>query len=371
MKKPDSAIRNPQSPIPEVYHFCTYFDSNYLVRGLALYRSLARHAPPFVLYVLCLDNFTYNFLTSLNLSNLRLISLPEFEYRDENLLKAKETRTIVEYYFTCTPSLLLYVLNHFPQVDIATYLDADLFFYSNPGPIYEELGGESILIVEQRFPKKLDHLKRFGVYNVGVLSFRNDTYGKECLHWWRERCIEWCYDRIENVKFADQKYLDDWPRRFSGVVVLKHKGTNLAPWNIDGPSIQERNGSIVVDGDSLICYHFQGLKMITRFCFNPNLSLYGVELNATIRQKIYAPYLRELKSLSNWVTSDFRNSVRSNRASTLCDLIRLMIYDRTLLHVGPLTMELHLEPIVRPLLDLKRFITTKFWPDELKKYKDQ
>jgi hypothetical protein len=37
-------------------HFCTYFDSHYLARALALYDSLQEHCAPFELFVLCLDN---------------------------------------------------------------------------------------------------------------------------------------------------------------------------------------------------------------------------------------------------------------------------------------------------------------------------
>ena len=59
-------------------HFCTYFDSNFLIKGLTLYRSLARHTTePFTLSVLCLDNFTYRTLVDLALEGLQPISLEE------------------------------------------------------------------------------------------------------------------------------------------------------------------------------------------------------------------------------------------------------------------------------------------------------
>ena len=57
-----------------------------------------------------------------------------------------------------------------------------------------------------------------------VMIFRTTESGMECLDWWRDRCNEWCYFRLEDGKMGDQKYLDDWPTRFKGVHVLQHKG---------------------------------------------------------------------------------------------------------------------------------------------------
>ena len=90
--------------------FCTYFDQNYLPRGLALYRSLREHCPGFKLWVLCMDEATHQVLTQLDLPEVEPISLKDFEKDDEPLLAAKQNRSQVEYYFTCTPSLLLFVL---------------------------------------------------------------------------------------------------------------------------------------------------------------------------------------------------------------------------------------------------------------------
>src|SRR5205823_10040223 len=102
---------------------------------------------------------------------------------------------------------------------------------------------------------------------VGLMAFRNDSFGRECLEWWRERCLEWCYDRLEGDRFADQKYLDDWPTRFERVVVLQHKGAGVAPWNAMNYQICLQNGRVIVDGQPLIFYHFHGLKIINRWLY--------------------------------------------------------------------------------------------------------
>lgn len=286
-------MRNP------VYHFCTYFDRHYLARGLTLYRSLSDHAGDFVLWVLCFDDDTYDALSRLNQPNLRPVSLHELEQGDERLLVAKGNRSRIEYYFTCTPSWPLYIMNHAPDVDLVTYVDADILFYASPAPIYDELGDDSILIIEHRFPERRRHLATHGRFNVGYLTFRNDTYGRECLEWWRERCLDWCYDRIEDGRFADQGYLSDWPERFRGVVVLQHKGANVAPWNWSNYRIHIDHGRPTVDGEPLIFYHFHGFKIINRRLCEPGLLGYD-RMPLALRRWLYTSYLRALRDTEDW-----------------------------------------------------------------------
>jgi len=282
-----------------MYYFCTYFDQNYLPRGLALYRSLREHCPEFKLWVLCMDEATHEIMTHLDLPEVASITLQEFENGDDSLLSAKQNRSQVEYYFTCTPSLPLHVLNHWPEVDLITYLDADLFFFASPKPLFDELGADSISIIGHRFPPHLRERERYGIYNVGWLSFRRDENALACLQWWRERCIEWCYDREENGRFADQKYLDDWPNRFKNVVVLEHKGANLAPWNVSNYRLYHDKSGILVDNQPLIVFHFQGLKMITNWLYDPSWFEYSVKPSAVLRGKIYAAYLQSLNDVNN------------------------------------------------------------------------
>ncbi len=293
-------------------YFCTYFDRHYLTRGLTLYRSLQKHAGDFVLWVLCLDDVSYDALTRLDLPNLRPISLPQLEKADPGLLEIKQTRSRIEYYFTCSPVLPLYILNSSPDVDLITYLDADLFFYADPQPLYDELGDESILIIEHRFPARLRYLESRGVFNVGLLAFRNDPSGRQCLDWWRERCLEWCYDRLEDGRFADQKYLNDWPTRFSHVVVLQHKGANLAPWNWSNYHLQVRGEQAMVDGQPLIFYHFHGLKCINDRLYEPGLLGYG-RMPSSVRRWLYGPYMRVLHDATQWAHQEVPNITLTGR----------------------------------------------------------
>jgi hypothetical protein len=242
-----------------------------------------------------MDTASYKTLRQLNLPNLQLIALEDFERGDTELLQAKRNRTPVEYYFTCTPSLPLFVLNHFPEIDLITYLDADLFFFAHPALVYEEIANHSVAIISHRFPTQLRHLETRGIFNVGWLSFRRDEYALACLYWWRKQCLEWCYDRIEEGRFADQKYLDDWPTRFQNVIVLHHKGANLAPWNLANYNLHLVNGTQVwVDEQPLIFFHFHGLKRIQSWLYNPNLAIYQAYPTRLVRQNIFAPYIETL-----------------------------------------------------------------------------
>jgi hypothetical protein len=285
-----------------MFYFCTYFDVNYLTKGLALYRSLARQAVAFRLWVLCFDEPTYEILSYLDLPEITPISLAEFERGDADLLRAKTNRSRVEYYFTCTPSLPLYVLNNYPDIEVISYLDADLFFFSSPAPIYQELADKSILIVEHRFPPHLREREKVnGTYNVGFVSLRKNSIGVQCLEWWRERCLEWCYDRPEDGRFADQKYLDDWPVRFPQVVVLQHKGAGLAPWNVTNYTLNLANNQMFVDSQPLVFYHFHGFRQIYRWLYDPQLTAYGARADHLLKYHIYYSYIRELAEVDRWL----------------------------------------------------------------------
>src|SRR4030081_3916955 len=106
--------------------YCTYFDHNYLSRGLALYYSLQRHAPGSRLWVLCLSETCHQTLVALDLPGIVPVWLSEFEAADAEVAATRTHRSTIEYYFTCTAAWMLCVLEREAKAEWVTYLDGDL-----------------------------------------------------------------------------------------------------------------------------------------------------------------------------------------------------------------------------------------------------
>ena len=274
---------------------CTYFDQNYLPRGLALYRSLRRAGSDWTLWVLCLDDATFRMLTSLGLPGLVPIRLADLERADPDLLATQATRSRIEYYFTLTPALPRYLLTEHPELDVIAYVDADMMFFSDPAQVIDLLGSGSVGITPHGFPDHLRHLEKYGRFNVGMVTFRNDAYGRACLERWRERCLEWCYDRVEDGRFADQAYLDDWPEVHQGVVVIDRPGVGLGPWNFMRWDIDVERDLPLVDGQPLVFYHYHAFRSVGRWLYFDGLAGYGTMIRR-VRRFLYGGYIRELRS---------------------------------------------------------------------------
>jgi GT2 family glycosyltransferase len=275
-------------------YFCTYFDSNYLKRGVALHHSLLEHGGQFELVVLCMDAAVEETLRRMALAHVRLLPLAELIRSSPPLANARANRSQLEFYFTCTPWLMRHLLSQTPKDELLTYLDADLFFFNSPESIYEEIGPASIGITPHRFPPTLAHLEQYGKFNVGWVSLRHNATGFNCAQDWAEKCAAWCYNRYELGKYADQKYLDAWPTQFGDVAIIHNPGANAAPWNIKDCTFQGSPHGTTINGQPLIFYHFHALSPIGQNLYNGNFSRYDTSVTLPLRELVYAPYLLQL-----------------------------------------------------------------------------
>jgi hypothetical protein len=267
-----------------MYNYCTLFDSNYLTRGLAMYESLKKQSDKFHLYIFAFDDRSNELLRKLNLEFVTVVSLKEFE--DEELLALKDSRSAGEYCWTCTPSIIKYSIEKY-NLESCTYLDADLYFFSNPAILIEEMGEESVLITEHRYTPEYDYSATSGIYCVQFMTFKNDKNGMKVLNWWRDACNKWCYARFEDGKFGDQKYLDDWTTRFEGVHELQHLGGGVAPWNIQQYDIDNLEFELVF-------YHFHNFKFLPDD--KVDLGIYRFGKNDI--KIFYKPYIKHLQKIA-------------------------------------------------------------------------
>lgn len=285
-----------------MYNFCTLFDSRYLSRGVALYRSLERVCDAFHLYIFAFDEKSHAVLEAMSLPHATIISLQQFE--DDALLSVKATRSIAEYCWTSTSSTILYVLETY-HVDMCTYLDADMLFFESPNALFDEMGTSSVMISEHRYSPRYNKEAKTGKYCVQFVTIRNNEQGLTVLRWWRERCLEWCYARFEDGKFGDQKYLDDWTTRFSGVHELQHVGGGMAAWNVQQYQVFEKNGKLFgtvrSNGNEfpVIFYHFH----YVRFYTNGWVELGRRALTETVIRLLYVPYFRRLEDAKDEIAA--------------------------------------------------------------------
>ena len=145
-------------------------------------------------------------------------------------------------------------------------------------------------------PGALADQRRFGIYNVGWVSVRRRDDGIAALRWWRERCIEWCYDRVEGDRFADQRYLDRLPELFAGVHVIEHLGANLAPWNFaDLPASNGATDRWRSRGDIRCCSFIFTGSSAAAVIISTATALYHAPFPELMRQQIYRALRRRAR----------------------------------------------------------------------------
>lgn len=267
-------------------HYVTLFDAGFLPQGLALNQSLERQESDYTLWVLCIDTDSYDLLSRLALSNVRLIRLDDVETPELALIKSERSRA--EYCWTLTPFAPKFVFDADSSVKRVTYVDADVWLLRSPRPIFKEFAcsGKAVLITEHAYAPEYDLGEYRGRFCVQFIIF-DRIEGEPVRQWWAQRCLEWCYNRYEDGKFGDQMYLDTWLEMFGERVhIMKHRGWALAPWNATRFPVNEA-----------VFYHFHGLRIV-----NQRLAFLGA-FYATPRTVFNEAYLKYLHDLRGAITA--------------------------------------------------------------------
>ena len=300
--------------------YCTLFDSNYLDKGLVLYKSLCRCEDAFRLYVFTFDDRAREILAAEQLEHMVVVPLKEFETPE--LLKVKDERSRAEYCWTCTPWTIRHVLDRYHE-PVCTYIDADMMFFSSPQPIFDDMRqqGCSTLITPHYFPdtpKARKTARHVGTYCVEFNTFFNNKDGRKTLDWWADRCLEWCFYASPGTSewYGDQKYLEEFPKRFPGVYICHQRGAGIAPWNADQLRLVPgtMDVEVVATGERSPIYfcHFASIMHLTNHYVNANSCV----KDPSLHEVLYDTYMAAIRNERSYLAEKYGLDLCTRRRVT-------------------------------------------------------
>jgi hypothetical protein len=160
------------------------------------------------------------------------------------------------------PSMLKFLLGTYEN---CIYFDPDIILYSTLQYVWQELANSNIVLTPHiidpvhvdSYPWDQD-LLRYGGFNLGFVGMRKTEETMRLLDWWENKCLTSGFNAPSDGFFVDQKYMDHAHVFFNGVKVLRHKGLNIAYWNLKERLIKRENDKWVIGDDDLIFIHFSG-----------------------------------------------------------------------------------------------------------------
>jgi hypothetical protein len=172
--------------------------------------------------------------------------------------------TVVEACTGIKARLLAQLLARFPHEPQIFYVDPDMRIYGAFDAASDLLRDHDVLVTPHVVAEEDDpdgirdnelRTLAYGTYNLGFLGLRRSATTDAFLRWWHARLAAYCYLEIPRGLFVDQKWMD-LASSFFEITVLRDPAYNVAHWNISKRKIVLADGTVLVNGQRLRCFHF-------------------------------------------------------------------------------------------------------------------
>lgn len=184
----------------------------------------------------------------------------------DRLAAMRQRYSLAELCFAAKPYLLRKLLAAgYTQVH---YLDGDCLAYAPLTPLIDQLDQAGLLLTphslapipdDGQTPRPLT-LLRAGVFNAGYLGVRNSDQGLAFVDWLCEMTAEHAKNAPREGMCGDQRWLDLAPVLFPGLAICRHRGANVAYWNLHERAVDSDSaGGYTAAGEPLLFFHFSGL----------------------------------------------------------------------------------------------------------------
>jgi hypothetical protein len=214
--------------------YCTIITANYFFYAKALFDSIKKYDSNLNFQVLVVGDFEEDLIYN-GIEVIKLDLLKSCFQQDYNSIKHYEVDEASKLRWALKPLFLKYLLLK-RKFDKALFLDPDLYFYSNPLFLFDDLNDKDVIITPHwrskdpvLDPDNFNWLFTGGLFNAGFFGCNANSIN--ILDWWLKAC-SYKMEKADGF-YVDQVYLNLMPIYFSGQVeILQHKGCNVATWNI-------------------------------------------------------------------------------------------------------------------------------------------
>ena len=239
--------------------YFTLSDRNFLPRTLAMYESLRDYDKTSDLLFIALEELTKHETLQFEKIGVQVRALSTI-LNQETLETLHSSRSFMEFVWNLPSLILSRILEAGGPFSDVVYLDADIFFFSSPEQIWEEVEIGRASIVRHNFSDRLARIfLDSGEFNVSWVSIPNTPKGIELSRDWSTNCLDLCPDKPTfhngRIVYGDQKYLDYWRSDFGDLIyVIENIGAGVAPWNFENYSFTSH--PVRANGQNVIFYHF-------------------------------------------------------------------------------------------------------------------
>lgn len=231
---------------------------------------------------------------------------PSIIFKSTDVLDSEIVREMIKIYsdlefaYAITPFVIEHLLAQ--SYDRVLFLKLETLVLGELNPLFIELSLNSAIVTPHLlFPdvsianisQEVDVLVA-GVFNAGIVGFRNTVEALAYLNWWKQKTKSQCFRDITDGLHFEQRWLDFIPSFVFKLGVVRNAGVNVAHWNLHERKLQMVNGFLYAGEDQCLIFRFSGFDENN----SANLSRHKPDIseqNLGSASYIFGRYKKELR----------------------------------------------------------------------------
>lgn len=242
---------------------CTVADSKYLAQGLVLFESIKNKTSiPFNFHFLCINEEDYKKYNT-KIDGVIFYNVKEFIQKSKTLKKLFDTD--YRYFCWALASFFSYYLLEYEKCPSILYIDSDICFYKDIQSLLNKFIDKDCTIFRHR-QFELTSNRPEGLYNVGIVYFKNNKNGIRVSGWWADAVLNKKYPSLATC--GDQKYLEYFPQLIGKEnIYIDGDVGHGAPWLWQLYQLDDINNGWITWGDQNQEYYFSHFSQF-KFCMD-------------------------------------------------------------------------------------------------------